>query len=220
MNAIVGHNGAGKSTLLEAVGFALFSSLDYAQGAFLREGCKQGSVTVVFESNHDGRTYEVVRRIGGAGVKHFIHDPDLVSTVAEGGPDVERFLCVHMGLLPNADLPRLFKDAVGVPQGTLTAAFLLSPSQRKGVFDSLLQVEEYKDAWDRLREPVNLLEGRRSQAEQVIARLEGALAALPALEERASANAAERATTASALAVARSALAAGAGRTGSARAAA
>ncbi len=206
VNAIVGHNGAGKSTLLEAVGFTLFSSLDYAQGAFLREGAKQGSVTVAFESKADDRVYEVVRRIGGAGIKQVVHDPELGTSPAEGGPDVERFLRVHMGLQPNADLARIFRDAVGVPQGTLTAAFQLTAANRKAVFDSLLQVEEYKNAWERLREPLNVLEDRSSQVAQVIARLEGMLEALPALTARAGANSAELATTAAALATARDGL--------------
>jgi exonuclease SbcC len=207
VNAIVGHNGAGKSTLLEAVGFALFSSIDYGHSAFLREGTRHGSVTVTFESEVDDCIYEVVRRIGGAGVKHFVIDPAMQVAIAEGGPDVERFLCIHMGLLPNTDLARVFKDAVGVPQGTLTAAFQLSPSNRKAVFDGLLQVEEYKNAFDKLLQPLNLLDERRNQEAQVIARLEGMLAALPGLEARAVANAEECAATETALTAARASLA-------------
>ncbi len=206
VNAIVGHNGAGKSTLLEAVGFALFSCLDYNQHAFLREGTKQGSITVSFESQADERVYEVVKRIGGAGVKQFIYDPELGAAIAENGPDVDRFLRAHMGLPPDTELAHIFRDAVGVPQGTLTAAFLLRPAQRKSVFDALLQVEEYKNAFDRLLESKNLLLARKNDVSEVIARLEGALAALPGMQAHAVAIAQELKTTSTALAAARTLL--------------
>ena len=60
VNAIVGHNGAGKSTILEAIGFALFDSLNgYKHSDFVREGVKSATIIVTFVSNLDERQYQV-----------------------------------------------------------------------------------------------------------------------------------------------------------------
>lgn len=182
VNAIVGHNGAGKSTILEAIGFALFDSLNgYKHSDFVREGAKSAAVTVGFISNLDERRYEVTRRCGTSN-QYTVYDPDLGAKLCDGKADVTDFLRKHMGVDPNADLSRLFSDAVGVPQGTFTAAFLQTPAQRKAIFDPLLQVEEYKQASDKLLLPLNVLKERRQTLQVDIARLEARLEALPALE--------------------------------------
>lgn len=182
VNAIVGHNGAGKSTILEAIGFALFDSLNgYKHSDFVREGAKSASVTVGFISNLDERRYEVTRRCGTSN-QYSVYDPDLGIKLCDGKADVTDFLRKHMGVDPNADLSRLFSDAVGVPQGTFTAAFLQTPAQRKAIFDPLLQVEEYKQASDKLLLPLNTLKERRQTLQVDMARLEARLEALPTLE--------------------------------------
>ena len=70
--AIGGANGAGKTTLVEAIGFALFDSLPYNQGQFVREGEKFGHVVVQLIGNDD-RPYTVERRCG-AGSRWSVYD--------------------------------------------------------------------------------------------------------------------------------------------------
>ena len=182
VNAIVGHNGAGKSTILEAIGFALFDSLNgYKHSDFVREGVKSATIIVTFVSNLDERQYQVTRRCGSSN-HYMVYDPDLGVKLCEGKTDVTDFLRRHMGVDPNVDLARLFSDAVGVPQGTFTAAFLQTPAQRKAIFDPLLQVEEYKQAFDKLLTPLNTLKDQRQNLAVDIARLEARLEGLPALE--------------------------------------
>lgn len=181
VNAIVGHNGAGKSTLVEAVGFVLFDTLPYTQADFVRAGAKSARARVNFISGDDERAYAVERRIG-SGAAYFVFDPGLDARVCEGKADVVRFLRQHLRLEPGTDLAALFGDAVGVPQGTLTASFLLNEASRKKVFDGLLRVEEYQRAWERLREPLNLLKARRQDVEVEVSRLRGRLERLPSLE--------------------------------------
>jgi exonuclease SbcC len=182
VNAIVGHNGAGKSTVLEAIGFALFDCLaGYKQSDFVREGAKSAEIKVTIVSGLDERSYEVVRRCGSSNL-HAIYDPDLGSKLCEGKADVLHFLRQHMGVDPTADLARLFSDAVGVPQGTFTAAFLYTPAQRKTIFDPLLQVEEYKQAFDKLLEPLRALQQRHHTLEVEMAGYQGRLERLPLLE--------------------------------------
>lgn len=182
VNAIVGHNGAGKSTVLEAIGFALFDSIDYNQADFVRSGANFARVTVTFQSSADERAYQVVRRIGSSS-QYYIFDPELEARICEGKADVMRFLRTHLNVEPGTDLTALFKDAVGVPQGTLTAAFLLNDSARKKVFDSLLQVEEYQRVSDRLREPVNVLKSRKNDVTLEITTMNTRLERLPELKE-------------------------------------
>ncbi|MBX3011093.1 MAG: SMC family ATPase [Caldilineaceae bacterium] len=181
VNAIVGHNGAGKSTILEAIGFVLFDSLNgYKHSDFVREGAKSATVVVTFISNVDERKYQVTRRCGSSN-QYMVFDPDLGAKLCDGKTDVTDFLRRHMGVDPTADLTRLFSDAVGVPQGTFTAAFLQTPSQRKAIFDPLLQVEEYKEAFDKLLPAQTKLKERRQQLAIEMAALGAKLEGLPIL---------------------------------------
>ncbi|MCL4830779.1 MAG: SMC family ATPase [Caldilineaceae bacterium] len=182
-NAIVGHNGAGKSTILEAIGFALFDHLPYSQADFVRAGAKSAIVTVNFISSADEREYQAIRRCGSSS-SHSIFDPGLDQKVCEGKADVLIFLRQHLGAEPTANLGELFTNAVGVPQGTLTAAFLDPASRRKGIFDPLLRVEEYRKAYEALREPGRLLTQRQAELNVTVSGLEARLERLPQLQQR------------------------------------
>ena len=182
VNAIVGHNGAGKSTIVEAIGFVLFNTLGYRQEDFVRAGANFGRVAVAFLSSLDERRYVAVRRIGASSA-YFINDPELGGRLAEGNADVQRWLRQHLRLEAGANLGELFTDAVGVPQGTLTASFLLSEGPRKKVFDALLQVQDYQRASDRLLPPVNLLKERKGEVNLEIASSTARLERLPTLRE-------------------------------------
>jgi exonuclease SbcC len=182
-NAICGENGAGKSTLLEAIGFALFDYLPYKQDDFVREGEKTATIAVSFISNQDGREYQVVRRCGGSS-DYYVYDPEIGARVVSGKADTSDWLKDALGVEPTADLTALFRDAVGVPQGLLTAAFLQAPAQRKPIFDKLLQVDEYEQAWKTLRDTSGHLKDSIVESEKAIARLEAEVKRLPDLGRR------------------------------------
>lgn len=184
VNAIVGRNGAGKSTILEAIGFALFDAKAYNSAQFVREGARTAVVTVAFLSAHDERRYEVVRRAGSSGI-YYIFDPEMQTRICTGAADVMAFIRKHAGVDGTTDMARLFNDTLGVPQGTLTAIFLETPVTRKSVFDRLLKVEEYRTAFERLKEGKDLLREQRAEVEQAIAAQEGELRRLPVLQEEA-----------------------------------
>ena len=177
-NAIVGYNGSGKTTLLEAIGFALFDHLPYSQADFVRGGQRSARVTVDFRSDHDERTYQVIRRCGSSS-DYTVFDPELSIKLCEGKADVMQFLRQHLGIDAETDPKDLFENAVGVPQGSFTASFLMKPSARKAVFDPLLKVAEYRRAWERLREPLSLLTQRQNDQAVEIGRLEEKLTRLP-----------------------------------------
>ncbi|MFM8439944.1 MAG: AAA family ATPase [Acidobacteriota bacterium] len=150
--AIVGENGAGKTSILEAVAYTLFDVLDYKKDDFVSRGASKGTVKVSFISSLDEREYIVVRDTAAA---YHALDPILGKKIANKKEEVLRFLWQHLGVEPGTDLGALFREAIGVPQGTLTAAFRLPPAQRKQIFDTLLKVEEYRQGADKLKETKN-----------------------------------------------------------------
>jgi exonuclease SbcC len=177
--AIRGRNGAGKSTLVEAIGFALFDALPYKQAQFVREGERVGAVTVTFLSALDDREYQVVRRCGGV-TEWYAYDPEIGSRIAEQKVDMYAFLRQHLRIEGEVELPALFNDALGVPQGSLTADFLETGANRKKKFDALLQVEEYRKAAEKLNDTRQHLQLQQKDQQRVIADLERETSQLPA----------------------------------------
>ena len=190
VNAIVGPNGAGKSTIIEAIGYALFDALPYTVTEFVREGARTGSIAVTFLSDYDERPYRVERRFGGTN-SYVVYDEEFQAKVCDGKADVLSFIRQHARTDASLDLARLFNDALGVAQGTLTAAFAETPARRKPIFDTLLQVDDYATAFDRLREPDRQLRERITETERELAVLATRLEQLPPLEEAVRARAQE-----------------------------
>ncbi len=178
--AITGENGAGKTTILEAIAWSLFDTLDYSKEDFLRRGAKKGSVRVTFESDLDQRQYTVYRDTGQG---YYVFDHGLNMRIAEKKADVNAFLRQHLGIEPGTDLKALFRSAIGVPQGSFTAEFILAPNARKAAFDRLLKVEEYRDGAERLRETVRLIDERTGHVRERIAGAEGQLARYDDLQQ-------------------------------------
>ncbi|HEX4205420.1 MAG TPA: SMC family ATPase [Ktedonobacteraceae bacterium] len=139
--AISGVNGAGKTTIVEAIGFALFDYLPYNREQFIREGEKYGKI-VVHLVGSDDRPYEVERRFGSS-AHWFVYDKE-ADLHFEQGQDVMDKLHDLFGIDRDRPLKSLFRDALGVPQGTFTAVFLQAGAERKKTFDALLQIEDYK----------------------------------------------------------------------------
>jgi exonuclease SbcC len=179
--AITGENGAGKTTIIEAIAWALFDLLEYKKEDFVRRGEKKGSVRVTFESGLDEREYVVFRDSGTA---YNVTDPRLNTRIADKKEEVFRFLWQHLGLEPGTDLRSLFRQAIGVPQGTFTAIFLEGATERKIAFDRLLKVEEYRQAAEKLRDTQRYVETGIADIRESTARYEGELArAVPVDEE-------------------------------------
>lgn len=185
--AILGANGAGKSSILEAIGFVLFDHMEEGirLPALLREGATSGAAVVTIRSSFDQREYEVERRFTAKTTSRYrAYDVELGRRImAEGNKDVQAWLHQHLCIDVGMDLGTLFRNTVGVPQGTFTAPFLLAASQRKPIFDPLLQAESYRKASDNLLVSSNHLERQAYETEREIAGLEGQLAALPGLLE-------------------------------------
>lgn len=172
--AICGPNGVGKTTILEAIAWALFDHLDYKRDDFVKRGAKRGQVAVSFVSDLDEREYVVTR---DTGTGYHVYDPVTKTRLLEQKKDVLPWLRQHLRVEPETDLAMLFKSTIGVPQGSFTYDFTLSPANRKTVFDQILKVEEYRKASDNLRDTVRHIEGRIAEADKQVAAAEGELKA-------------------------------------------
>ncbi|MEM8806349.1 MAG: SMC family ATPase, partial [Cyanobacteria bacterium P01_G01_bin.38] len=143
-NAICGENGAGKTSILEAIAWALFNYQgSYTKEDLIRNGSGSAQARVAFVSNRDSRTYEVERCTNRG---YTLFDPQLNERLpyTRIKDEVLPWLRQHLGVIPGTDLGELFANTIGVPQGTFTADFLLSPDKRKPIFDTILKVEEYR----------------------------------------------------------------------------
>jgi len=155
INGICGQNGNGKSTILEAIGFTLFDYPPYKKiDDFRRHGEKSGYVAVTVEGK-DEIEYTIYRKLGGS--DYYIKTP--VSEI-KGKKDVTNWIASNLlyNVRSPEDMPSIFENAVGVPQGTFTTAFLLNPEPRKKIFDNILRVEEYKVAYTNLRDVIASIE--------------------------------------------------------------
>jgi exonuclease SbcC len=172
--AICGPNGSGKTTILEAIAWALFDHLDYKRDDFVKRGAKRGQVAVSFVSDLDEREYVVTR---DTGTGYHVYDPATKTRLLEQKKDVLPWLRQHLKVEADTDLAALFKSTIGVPQGSFTYDFTLSPANRKTIFDQVLKVEEYRKASDNLRDTVRHIEGRIAEADKKLAAAEGELKA-------------------------------------------
>jgi exonuclease SbcC len=196
--AITGENGAGKTTIIEAIAWTLFDLLDYKKDDFVRRGAKRGAARVTFESGLDEREYTVYRDTANG---YFVYDNQLKSRIADKKEEVSRFLWQHLGVEAGTDLEALFRRAIGVPQGTFTAIFLETPTERKKAFDKLLKVEEYRQGAEKLLQTARFVEQKITDTKIRIGRAEGELARFEIVEEELKSFAAQAEELANSLAI-------------------
>ncbi|HMQ02996.1 MAG TPA: SMC family ATPase [Pyrinomonadaceae bacterium] len=177
--SITGENGAGKTSILEAIAWTVFDTLDYKKSDIVRRGAKKAAVRVTLESGLDERAYTIYR---DTGTGYNVYDPRLDTRIADKKEEVTRFLWQHLGIEPGTDLESLFKQAIGVPQGTFTAIFLAAATERKKTFDTLLKVEEYRQSSDELLKTVRFVEQQVAAVDVSIARAEGEISRIGPLE--------------------------------------
>ncbi|MCC6235252.1 MAG: AAA family ATPase, partial [Verrucomicrobiales bacterium] len=175
INRIAGRNGEGKSTLIEALGYALFLADPVfeenfqVQTYFLRAGTKHGEIEVSFD--HEGANYRVLRTLGH---RHPLRDKIILgaddSLGAEGTAEVDAFLCRLFRIPEAGRLREWFGKLIGVKQGRLTWPFDAKPSDARRHFEPLLDVELFRQCFDRLKGVTEVFEA--SSHEQAL-QLEG-----------------------------------------------
>ncbi|GEM_PF-440383 len=160
VNRIAGNNGHGKSTLIESLGYALFVTRPIYEEGFdvatylVRAGKRAGEIDVVFEQG--GQAYRVERGLGIQSKRRskviLVQDG---SIEAEGDEEVSAYLCRLLGFPDQARLSELFSKLVGVKQGRLTWPFDSKPAEARRHFEPLLDVEIFRDCFEKLKPVVD-----------------------------------------------------------------
>ncbi|MBN2471374.1 MAG: SMC family ATPase, partial [Anaerolineae bacterium] len=134
-----------------------------------------------FVSALDEREYEVVRHVGGSS-QSFVYDSEIGRKLCEGREDTLVFIREHLNLDAETNLTTLFEDAIGVPQGTMTAAFRERPADRKQKFNRLLHIDMYEQAWTELLKTGNYIRELIAENDREQSELRGMLREKPAVE--------------------------------------
>ncbi|MEO1619632.1 MAG: SMC family ATPase [Cyanobacteria bacterium J06632_3] len=183
-NAICGENGAGKTSILEAIAWVLFNYQgSYRKEDLIRNGASSAQARVAFISSRDNRTYEVQRSTTGG---YTLYDPQLGEKLpyTRTKDEVLPWLRQHLGVAPGTDLGQLFANTIGVPQGTFTADFLLSAEKRKPIFDTILKVEEYREAFRQSNSLRKYAEAQVERLKDLVEQYEEALKSWDEMQNR------------------------------------
>lgn len=171
VNRIAGLNGHGKSTLIECLGYALFLAEPVfeenfkTETYFLRHGAKSGEIDLTFSLKGD--TYRVERGLGAQSKRRTkVVQVSDGSICAEGDKEVADFLCRLLDVAPAGRLTELFAKLVGVKQGRLTWPFDSKSGEARKFFEPLLEVEIFRQCFDRLKPTVDGFK-EQSQAQEV-----------------------------------------------------
>lgn len=167
-NFLSGLNGTGKSTIAEAIGYALYDLMPYDRKEdLIRRGAKTGVITVWIEDG--GEIFRIERKFGSTD-SWVVYDQDDVDLHSKR-EDVIRFLCERLKVSDPGQLPNLFENVVGVPQGKFTHLFQEAKHRRKATFDAIINVEVYRKSAEARRDVKNKM------VELEIERVEGELKA-------------------------------------------
>lgn len=170
VNRIAGLNGHGKTTLIECIGYALFLSEPIflenfkVETYFLSNGAKFGEIDVTFD--YKSEIYRVERGVGAqSGRRTKVIQLSDGSICAEGDKEVANFLCRLLELPDPSRMSELFAKLIGVKQGRLAWPFDSKPSSAKDFFEPLLEVEVFRQCFDRMKPVVDGFKQERSEKE-------------------------------------------------------
>lgn len=168
INFISGANGAGKTTLIESIGYILFDCKPYHPiRMFIRNGRATAKIDVWFEAN-DEREYKVTRKFGRGSSQWTVYDVETDNEICDSPADVRDWLSDFIEIEPGISLDELFKNVIGVRQGSFTSPFLLSPNERKKLFDTILKVDNYKNAFGKTRDTESIFRNEIDKLELLI----------------------------------------------------
>ena len=168
INFISGANGAGKTTLIESIAYALFDCKPYHPiRLFIRNGRAVGQIDVWFEAN-DEREYKITRKFGRGSSQWTVYDVGTDNEICDSPADVRDWLNDFIEIEPGISLDDLFKNVIGVQQGSFTSPFSLSPNDRKKLFDTILKVDNYKNAFEKTREAEAIFRNELDKIELLI----------------------------------------------------
>jgi DNA repair protein SbcC/Rad50 len=166
VNRVAGRNGHGKTTLIESIGYALFLTEPQfeenfqIETYFLSHGAKEGEIDVTFSC--DGESYRIERAVGKQPKRRakVIQLSDQ-SICAEGDQEVSVFLCRLLKFPDAGHMSEVFCKLVGVKQGRLAWPFDSKSTEAKRYFEPLLEVDVFRNCFDRLKGAVDAFESQK-----------------------------------------------------------
>jgi len=168
VNRIAGLNGHGKTTIIECIGYALFLAEPLywenfkIETYFLSHGAKTGEIDVTFDFKDE--QYRIERGVGTQSKRRTkVVQLSDSSICAEGDKEVANFLCRLLELPEPSRLSEMFTKLIGVKQGRLAWPFDSKPTDAKKFFEPLLEVEVFRQCFDRLKPVEELFEKDRNE---------------------------------------------------------
>jgi exonuclease SbcC len=174
----------GKSTILYAIEFALFGLGSTGSSFLLRNGAKEGSVTLQFEAN--GTEYEVHRRLVRKGKT--VNQEDCYLTGPEGKSllsttelkeKVLQVLNFNEPSNPRAQSV-IYRYAIFTPQEEMKEVITKQPDDRLQTLRKAFRIEDYKIAADnsaklttKVQEKISNLEGATSDIDSIRTKIDG-----------------------------------------------
>ncbi|MBD3159618.1 MAG: AAA family ATPase, partial [Candidatus Lokiarchaeota archaeon] len=162
-NVIVGRNGSGKSTILQSILYSLYS--DFQQGnldEFIRLGKNAAEFELDFEHNGQEYTAQRIIRASGTNEAYLITRPQ-DDTIAEKQTFVTDEIADILDIKKE-----VFRDVILVSQGEIAEIIGMRDSERKDLFDKLLGLQEFDNAWSTCRRIQSHLETEIDQSKEII----------------------------------------------------
>lgn len=186
ISCLSGENGAGKSALLDAITWAMWGKARMSDDELIAQGESEMLVELTFQL--DGQFYRVIRRRQRAGSGRSSGKSTLDLHIREG----ETWRSISEGTLRETDqkiasLLRMkydtFINASFLLQGRADEFTRKTPSERKEVLTSILDLRDYADLETRAKKQAKELEGQVRALEGIIGHLEAEAGKLPLYEQ-------------------------------------
>ncbi len=162
-NVIIGHNGAGKSTILQSILYSLFH--EYPQGkvdGLIRHGERAAEFAMEFE--HEGRQYLIERTLRRSGKQDAqLSEVGLPDSLADTQTGVTQAVSETL-----QTRKEVFRDVILVRQGEIAQIVDMSSSDRKVLFDKLLGIHDYEQAWSQCRLLIKTLENKLRESKEIM----------------------------------------------------
>jgi len=182
VTAIVGPNGAGKTSILDAISYSLFKVHSRGREEYVvNRGEKEASVRLTFTSG--GRRFLIEWNIEKGkrtrGRLYELYGEEKKLLIADGEkaivPEVEKILEIDRDL---------FLQAVYVRQGEIESLVEAKPAERKRMMARLLGIEDLEEAWDRMREVIEVQRTRLAWLEAEVKKMDETRSKLKELERK------------------------------------
>lgn len=184
VNVFLGLNGSGKSTVLDMIGFVLFDYLSGNQDSYVNNDPKiKTGKAIVYMIGADGKEYSVERKVGQSSYAVKEAETGVALSMINRKSDLIGWLKEQLQIDKNYDLDTIFRNSIGVEQGTFTSPFLETESIRKQIFDPILKIDVYEDLHGKLRPVINEFNEDLKNTENDLSRLEGELSSKEDVEQ-------------------------------------